>query len=121
VDALELAAGAETWMIARGQPTSIAWSPPVTPLEADDGVKVTISINVDQHGTSPVTLLCEVDDTGSFQVPAALIDALLDEGISGLPQGHLHRRTADSVTIDPGCVELLVYSHRTADVTIAAP
>jgi hypothetical protein len=121
VDPLELPAGAETWTIARGSATAITWTAPVTQLEADDGAHVTISINVDQHGVSPVTLICEVGDTGSFTIESSFIDALLDEGVSGLPQGHIHRRTADSVTIAPGCVDLLVFSHRTADVTIAAP
>ncbi len=63
---------------------------------------------IDQHGNSPVALLCTFADAGTGIVPGALIDQLLTAGVSGFPNGTLRRQTIDSTTLDAGCVELVV-------------
>jgi hypothetical protein len=48
-----------------------------------------------------------VPDTGSFEIPEALITGLFEFGLSGFPAIVLTRRSADSVETDLGCVELV--------------
>ncbi|PRP91565.1 hypothetical protein ENSA7_82170 [Enhygromyxa salina] len=103
-----------TWVAQAGQPLVVDW------VAEDDGeARFYLTINVDQHGISPATLVCEGPDSGSFEVPATVIDALLSAGISGFPTGHAYRRTVDSVESDDGCVEFQVRSHRDATLEVS--
>lgn len=103
-----------TWIAKAGEPLVVSW----VPEEASAEASFYLTINVDQHGVSPATLACEGPDSGSFEVPASIIDALLQSGISGFPTGHAYRRTVDSMQADTGCVEFQVRSHRSAQVEV---
>jgi hypothetical protein len=109
-----VAAQAEEWTITRGEDFTVLWN--AAPFEARTGVLLTLS--VDQHGTTPSSLECEFEDTGEGTLPAAVIDALLDAGVSGFPSGRLTRGTVDSVQVEQGCVEFSVQSHQTVDVSV---
>jgi hypothetical protein len=102
-----------TWTAKAGEPLIVNWVP-----ETDGEASFYLTINVDQHGTSPATLVCEGPDSGSLEVPASVIDALLASGISGFPTGHAYRRTVDSVETEVGCVEFQVRSHRDAQLEV---
>lgn len=116
VDALE--PGQTEWVLTAGEPLDVTWDAGAT----DTPARVLLRLNVDQHGVSPITLVCDLPDTGQAQIPAALIDALLAAGISGFPNGKLARRTVDSVPVEGGlalrslgeggCVDLVVSSPR---------
>jgi hypothetical protein len=103
------------WNIEEGQSLDITWEPPT----AQDKSMIDLQLNIDQHGTTPVVLRCGLDDSGSASIPATLIDALLQSGVSGFPNGRLTRRTADSMQVEEGCVELLVSSPVTPKVRVA--
>lgn len=111
------------WDVEEGEPLEIVWTPP--PAGARSRVHVTI--NIDQHGNSPVVLDCDLPDTGAASIPSSLLDALLASGISGFPNGQATRRTADShlALVDPppgtpaGCLDLLVTSPVVPDVRVA--
>jgi len=77
-----------------------------------------ISINIDQHGNSPVTLFCDVEDTGAVTVPASMLSQLTQYGVSGFASGTIQRRTVDSMDVETGCVELQVYSEVRGSVTV---
>lgn len=105
----------EPWTTQAGEPLTVTWIPEPDGSEAS----FYMTINVDQHGSSPATLVCEGPDSGSFEVPAPVIDALLNAGISGFPTGHAYRRTVDSMQLDPvGCVEFQVRSHRSVQLEV---
>lgn len=72
--------------------------------------KVVVSVNVDQHGNSPVTLVCETDDTGSYTIAGSLVTKLLDFGVSGFATLRFRRATVDSLTHTLGCIQLSVES-----------
>ena len=104
VDAVEPITGVnEKWSIDPGEPLEISWTPSEGPG------RIYIYVNVDQHGVSPVTLFCDTEDTGSLTVDATLIAQFLSFGVSGFAVGELRRRSVDSVTIEPGCVELSIF------------
>ncbi|MCA9567024.1 MAG: hypothetical protein KC656_04240 [Myxococcales bacterium] len=95
------------WVMVEGQPLEITWTPPSAP-----GSQVAVSMSIDQHGASPLRLDCSFDDDGSGTVPAALVDQLINSGVSGYPSASIRRRTADKATLAQGCVELVVASSR---------
>lgn len=90
--------------LVRGQALGIDWTP-----GANASARLRLVLDLAHHGGIAASVECEgVDDDGSFEIPARLIDALIDIGVAGFPTLTLTRRTADSVTITPGCVELSV-------------
>jgi hypothetical protein len=106
---------APSWQLESGQDLSIEWPAPASGVETT----VLVELTIDQHGASPLSLSCEFPDTGSAAVPAALIDRMIDSGVSGFPNGRITRRTADHVEVGAGCVDLLVGSPLAASISLA--
>jgi hypothetical protein len=104
-----------TWVINMGAPLNITW----TPDTSAENATVRLRVNIDQHGNSPVELVCELKDTGSATIPALLIDKLLSFGVTGFPSGHVVRHTLDSTMVGPGCVRFEVFSHVLGDLQVA--
>jgi hypothetical protein len=100
--------------VARGTALSLAWGAPQEGARS----RVRFHLNIDQHGTSPVTIFCDFPDTGSATVPAAMVDAMFDAGVSGFPNSKMVRRTVDSQAAGEGCAELIVASDRTISITV---
>lgn len=109
-----LEVGVDPVTVERGQPAAIRWAPPGAPGPQ----KVHLDLNIANHGGTPGRVVCTVDDTGAFDVPAALVDALLDQGFSGFPTVVLTRRSGEAVDTAVGCVELAVQSVGVLDVAI---
>ena len=102
------------WEMEAGQPLTVEWIAEPGPW------KMLVSLNVDQHGNSPVTMFCEVDDNGSTVVGAALVDELLSYGVSGFATADFRRSTVDSLQLgDVGCVQLSVESLKLGKLTVA--
>jgi hypothetical protein len=102
----------ETWLLSDGQPLAINW------VAQTGAWHVRISLNVDQHGNSPVTMFCDVEDTGSYEIPGELIADLLDFGVSGFASLDLTRYTVDSVELEVGCVQLTIDSQVLAQTNL---
>lgn len=95
--------------ISSGQPLELTWSPP----SVDPATQLRLVLAIDQHGQSPRQLTCDFEDAGQATVPAGILTALLDAGVSGWPSARLQRRTADAATVQvgegvEGCVDLEV-------------
>ncbi len=93
-----------THQLTDGQDLTVDWVAQPGPW------KVIISVNVDQHGNSPVTLVCRTDDTGSYTIDASLVTKLLDFGVSGFATLRFRRATVDSLEHPLGCIQLSVES-----------
>jgi hypothetical protein len=92
---------------------------PLTWTAGDPGpTRIELTLAIDQHGVTPMVLLCEVEDTGRFEIPEPLVSALMAGGYSGYPSLQLSRQSADSVDLVPGCVELVVASAAQANLTV---
>lgn len=100
--------------VQRGAPTLVSWQVPADPGPA----RLHANLNINNHGSSVAWIECDFPDTGSGEIPATLIEGLIGRGFSGFPTITLTRRTATSVTIEPGCVELLVASEISTDVEV---
>jgi hypothetical protein len=97
-----------------GMPTALRWTAPADPGPA----RVTVNLNINLHGSNKAWIDCDLPDTGAFDIPATLIDALIAQGLTGNPTIIVMRRTASSVQIAPGCVEFLVRSEISTPVTV---
>jgi hypothetical protein len=104
-----------TWTLERGTDLAIEWVKGAAELRT----RVAVELSVDQHGTSPLSVACDFEDTGTASIPADVIDQLITSGVSGFPNGRIFRRTADSAEIELGCVELFVGSPLAAAVSVA--
>jgi hypothetical protein len=104
----------DTWTMTDATDLEIHWT------GAESEGRIFASFNVDQHGNTPVTLVCDLDDTGTATVPASMVSLLLDYGVTGAATGNLYRQTTDYVDLDEGCVELDVYSHIQVPLSVAA-
>lgn len=104
-----------SWQLVAGQDFEVTWPAPASGV----ATTVLIELTIDQHGASPLTLSCELPDTGSAVIPSGIVDSMVDSGVSGFPNGRLMRRTTDHVDLDVGCVELVVGSPLAANVSVA--
>ncbi len=94
-----------TWVMHQDEAMVIEW----TPAEGDH--RIYVSLNVDLHGNSPVTLFCDFEDTGTATIPVNMVNQLIDFGITvGFASATIARRTVDRTTVDDGCVELRTLS-----------
>lgn len=100
--------------LQRDRPATLQWAA----LPQNDGVRLALELNIANHGGTPGRVVCELSDTGSFDIPAALVTALLDGGFSGFPTVSLIRQGVDSVDSDLGCVELHLLSEVVLPVSI---
>jgi hypothetical protein len=101
VAALSLASGTVT--VQADTPINLTWTAP-----AQANGRIHITLNLSAHGNDTAALECDVADTGSYQIPGTLLTRLLSLEVAGYPTLTVARRTADSIAIAPGCVDLLV-------------
>jgi hypothetical protein len=104
----------DRWILYSGQDLAVTWEP----ADGEARSEITLSMNIDQHGITPATVICIFQDDGVGSVPTALIDELIVAGVTGFPSGTLRRRTADSVSVAGSCVDFEVSSPRGVDVRV---
>ncbi len=92
-----------TWTLEEDVPFEFNW----IPSKEDDG-DMYITLAIDQHGATPVTMYCEVEDTGSLTLPATMVNQLVSAGVSGFPAAYVYRRSMDHVETALGCVDMEV-------------
>jgi hypothetical protein len=100
--------------VRAGQPVVVTWQAP----EATGPARIHLNLNINHHGSNSEWIECDVVDEGRAEIPAGLVDDLLARGQTGFPTLTATRRTASSIMIEPGCVELLVSSEVTSDVSL---
>ena len=100
-------------LVKAGLPVTVTW----TTDEVAHG-DVTIVLNVNQHGTGGGEIACVAKDSGSFTIPAMLVDGLLKLGTSGFPALTIVRQGSGIATIAQGCVGLTLVSSTVLDVNI---
>jgi hypothetical protein len=98
---------APTAMVKDNQPLPFTWTPPT----AGNATRIVAELNFSRHGNTKQAVTCDLPDTGSSQIPATLVHALLSLGTAGFPTLTLTRRTIDSTTIAPGCVDFAVAAY----------
>jgi hypothetical protein len=102
------------WAVQEGLDLSFSWNAP----EDDVRSEVAVTLNIDQHGSSPVVISCVFPDTGEASIPSTLLDTLMAFGVSGYPNARVFRRTADSLEVPGGCVDFMVGSPVNPDIEV---
>jgi hypothetical protein len=92
--------------VTDGQAFSFSWTAPASAGSA----RIFAVLEIGHHGGVNARVECDLPDTGSAEVPAAIVSAVVAKGVHGFPTLTLSRRTADSTTIAPGCVDFTVAS-----------
>lgn len=90
--------------VVRDEPVSLGWAAPADP----DITTVHLDLDIGHHGGSPATIECDTADTGSFEIPATLVNQLIDYGVAGFPELRVTRQTIDSADVGGRCFELMV-------------
>lgn len=103
------------WILEKGAPLNLTW--PASPNEIN-GSEIYVSLNIDQHGITPVSLECIFPDTGQATIPGSFIDALIQAGVTGFPSGSITRRTVDSFRSSKGCVDFKVTSFLKTNIEV---
>jgi hypothetical protein len=101
-------------VVENGKPVTLTWTPPVKA----GPTRVHISFAINRHGSLDAAVECEVPDTGSFTLEAAVITELFKHGISGFPSVDLKRQSSDTVTVPTGCVEFNVAATVNREISI---
>lgn len=101
-------------LVQKSRPLAVTW----TPAPAAGKAQMVLVLNIARHAGNPGWLECLVEDTGTFQIDATLIDGLLELGVGGFASLSLSRRSVDSTMVGGGCVEFSVYSDFTRDVDV---
>ena len=76
-----------------------------TPTTEDEAIRLQIVLNITNHGGNPGEVICETEDDGHFEIPAALVTALLETGYSGFPSVSLTRVGSNIGNTELGCVD----------------
>jgi hypothetical protein len=106
---------APTDAIASDKPLALSWNAPAQPGSA----RIQIALDIAHHGGIGSRIECDLPDTGSYTIPGTLITKLISFGTAGYPTVTVTRRTIDSTTIAPGCVDFAVASAVEQPVNVA--
>jgi len=104
----------ENMRLERDAPGVLDWEAST----AHDSTKIEIELNIANHGGTPAKVRCLSDDSGHFEIPASMVNALLDLGFSGFPSVSLTRAASNVATTDYGCVEFRAQSTTVLSVNI---
>lgn len=106
---------AQEWVVEAGVDLTVSWDTPTASVVRSE---IFISVNIDQHGASPGTLMCVFEDDGEGVVSGALLEELVSVGVTGFPSGLIERRTLDSAPAAQGCMDFKVGSKRIVSVDV---
>lgn len=93
-------------LMDRGKPVAVSW----TAATIADNSRIEIRVDISHHGGQRGEVVCEVADTGTFEIPADVVTALIDLGVAGFPSLTVERFALGSTTITTGRVNLRVSS-----------
>jgi hypothetical protein len=84
--------------VMTGQPIPLAWEPP-----GQAGIsRINVKLDIAHHGGRKGEIQCDVADTGSFTIPAALVTKLVALGLAGFPTIGVKRINTATSTEQPG-------------------
>lgn len=93
-------------MFTKGEAFTFTWTAPIQAGPA----RIYAGMEIAHHGGVAAKIECDLDDTGTATVPAALLSALIDKGLFGFPELTIARATYDSVMTSAGCIDFGVVS-----------
>jgi hypothetical protein len=101
--------GDEPARIESGQALPLRWTAPT----AGESTRIEVLLNVSLHGGTKGKVECDVADSGTLDIPAALVTGLLQLGTAGFPSVILTRRSSGSAAVAAGRLQLSVFGEVT--------
>jgi hypothetical protein len=83
--------------VVANQATHLTWTPP----EMDGISHILIALEISHHGGYRGEIDCDVADTGSFDIPATLVTALINLGRAGYPTVSITRVSTATAASEP--------------------
>jgi len=108
----------DEWVIVRDEALAVQEDLEIMWVPADGGATIMATLMIDQHGNSPVTMVCYFEDTGSATIPKSLLQTFTEWGVTGYATGNLYRQTFDSTETSLGCVDLQLFSRVQAALSV---
>lgn len=99
--------------IETGAALRITWTPGQSEL-----ARIHIELDLSHHGGTKGKISCDVEDTGSIEIPATMVANLIGLGVSGFPTLEISRRAVGTASVAAGVIELAVLSQSRLDVTV---
>ena len=97
--------------VKAGMPVKLVWTPPT-----QTGIsRMEIHLDIAHHGGKKGEINCDVPDTGSFDIPTALVTKLVNLGLAGFPTIELRRAHTSAAPNEPN-VKILLTSDISRDV-----
>lgn len=98
--------GSQSLTVESGKPLPISWTAP----GKSGQTRIYLKLDISHHGGTKGMIECDADDTGSLELPAALVTKLLELGVAGYPTIIVARRALGSTTIKQGRIDLVISS-----------
>jgi hypothetical protein len=112
--------------------TPLSISNPQISIDDDDGlllewsaapgseaIQMHVELNINNHGSTSAWISCDSPDSGTLEIPQALLAELFQIGVSGFPSLTFSRRSAHSTQLNAGCVELVVRTDQDVSIEVA--
>jgi hypothetical protein len=80
--------------IVKGSPLALTWKAPGQTALA----RIQVRVEISHHGGARGKIECDVADSGSLELPAAMVDKLVELGVAGFPTVVLTRIASGGVT-----------------------
>jgi hypothetical protein len=97
-----------------GKALQLTWDAPADPK----GAQIFVKVDISHHGGAKGKIECEVDDTGSLSISAAMITQLIGLGVAGYPSVVVARQAIGTAKIAPGVVRLEISARTEQYLTV---
>lgn len=101
-------------LVAPDQPITLEW----VPAGPTGKSRIEVRLDISHHGGQKGEIVCDIEDIGSFNVPASLVTQLLNLGIAGYPVIEIMRVAIGTVVTSPGRVLLKMQTIESRQVQI---
>jgi hypothetical protein len=88
------------------------------PPGGDTPSRIVVRVDISHHGGQKGELVCEVEDSGEFELPAVLVQGLIDLGVAGYPSLDVTRESVSEPAPDAPGVALTISSSTTLELEI---
>jgi len=94
--------------LEKATPLKLSWQAPGDPTLA----RIEMRLNISHHGGSRGEIRCDVEDSGTLELPATMVDRLVELGVAGFPTIVLTRvSSGGAVSSGPENVAFLVQQY----------
>ena len=89
--------GPDPLPVRAGEPVHLSWSAPRDPSFS----RVHVKLDIAHHGGKKGEIVCDAPDTGSFDIPEALVTRLVGLGVAGFPTIVVGREASAAASLAP--------------------